>query len=241
MNDKSENTAVGKKLWFIIVAAILVVCVAVGGIIFGISSNDRYSSFKGSVLNAEKFTPVTIAEGLQVTSMGGYSGLFLEDGSDDVLSSVLMIVLENTSDKDLQLVRIKAVYTDFIAEFEATNIPAGKRVVLLEKNRREYPSDSYIELRAENVVFFSENMSIMEDTIEVVFGDGFVELKNIGDKDIEGTTYIYYKNRAGDTLYGGITYRANSEETIPCGGSIRIITQHCTQKNTEIMQIVNVN
>ncbi len=239
MNNKFNGIA-GKKLWMIITALVLAVLVIAGAVFVAITNNNKLPPFKGSDLNIQKFTPVSVYEGLQITSMGDYSGLFLEDGTDEVVTSVMMIVLENTSDKDLQLARVKAVYSDFTAEFEATNIPAGESVVLLEKNRRKSVDVSFKELLAEDVVFFQENMSLMEETFKVKSGEGFVELENISSEDVQGVTYIYYKNTAGDTLYGGITYRAKIEETIPVGKSVRVLTNHFTEKNTEIMQIVNV-
>ncbi len=186
------------------------------------------------------FEPVEVADGLRVTSMGTYSGLFLEDGSDDVVSPVMMIILENVSDKDLQLARISAEYTEFTASFEATDIPAGESVVLLEKNRRALPSGDYSELVADNVAFFNDQMSLMEETFSVSYGEGYVELKNISNEEINGTTYVYYKNISSDMLYGGITYRAKYEGTIPKGGSVKVLTKHFTEKNTVITQIVNV-
>lgn len=239
MNGKINNIS-GKKLWLIITACVLLVLVVVGGVFIAIGNKDKLPSFNGSDLNIKRFTPVEVYEGLQITSMGDYSGLFLEDGSDEVVASVMMVVLENTSDKDLQLARIKAEYTDFTAEFEATNIPAGESVVLLEKNRRKFASESCNKLSAENVVFFQENMSLMEETFKTESGDGFVELENISNEAVQGVTYIYYKNTAGDTLYGGITYRAKVEETIPVGKTVKVLTNHFSEKNTEVMQIVNV-
>ena len=38
-------------------------------------------------------------KGLQVTKVGSYTGLFVEDGSDDVVSRVLMIIVKNNGDK----------------------------------------------------------------------------------------------------------------------------------------------
>ncbi len=240
MTDKINNTGAPKKLWLIIAAVILAVLVVLGSVLAVVIGGDKLPSFNGSELNIRKFTPITVYEGLQVTTMGDYSGLFLEDGSDEIVTSIMMIVLENTSQKDLQLARIKAESEGFTAEFEATNLPAGEKVVLLESNRRKTSGENYTALYAEDVVFFQENMSLMEDTFKATFGEGFVELENISGEDVEGTTYIYYKNIADDTLFGGITYRARIEEEIPKGESVRVLTNHFSEKNTEIMQIVNV-
>ena len=92
----------------------------------------------------------------------------MEDGSDEVLSGVMMIVLENNSEKDLQLARIHIGYTDFTAEFEVTNLPVGEKAVLLEKNRRSMPDKAYETVESSNVVFFEEKMSLMEEKFSII-------------------------------------------------------------------------
>ncbi len=194
----------------------------------------------GTNLNIQTFDPIVVSDGLQITLISNYSGVFLEDGSDDIVSSIMMIKLENTSEKDLQLARINVKYDNFTAEYEATNLPSGESVVLLEKNRRTFTEEKFISISAENVVFFEENMSVMEDVFETAGGEGFVELKNISNEDVEGTIYIFYKNKVQDVFYGGITYRATIEDSILSGESKRVLTQHFTDERTEIVQIVNV-
>lgn len=240
MKNKVNTKSRAKKLWLIIaaIAALLVVALAI--VFLSTIKNEEYPSLNGSELDVQKFSPVQVYEGLQITSMGDYAGLFFEDGTDEVVSSVMMLELENTSEMDLQLARIKAEYPGFTAEFEATNIPAGESVVLLEKNRHKPVKEDCVGYKAENVEFFQSNMTIMEDTFSVTAGDGFVELKNISSEDIQGVTYVYYKNIAGETLYGGITYRATITDEIPAGESVRVLTNHFTRENTKIMQIVNV-
>ncbi len=240
MDNKFSKKCFCKGVWIILMTAVFAVSVVLCGAFFEIFEEESEEFFYGSELKIKEFAPLVVAEGLQITAMGDYSGIYLEDGSDEVVSSVMMVVLENISDRDLQLARIKVVYTEYVAEFEATNLPSGDSVTLLEKNRRQTTEDNAVKFSAENIVFFEQKMDTMEDIFEVISGDGFVEIKNKSNKDIDGTTMIYYKNKAGDTLYGGITYRAGIEDTIPSGKSVRVLTNHFTEKNTKIMQIVNV-
>ena len=174
---------------------------------------------------------------LTILNIGDYTGVYMEDGSDEVLSGVMMIVLENNSEKDLQLARINIGYADFTAEFEVTNLPAGEKVVLLEKNRRSMPDKAYETVESSNVVFFEEKMSLMEEKFSVSGGNGYLELTNVTDEEIGGTVRIFYKNAASDLLYGGITYMASTQQPIDPGETIRILTGHYTAENSRILQI----
>jgi hypothetical protein len=166
----------------------------------------------------------------------------MEDGSDEVVTDVLMIILKNEGQMPLQLARIKLEYADFTANFEATNIPAGASAVLLEKSRHEYVSDSFYNATAENVVFFQDDMSLQEDKLKITGTNGALTVENLTDEEM-GEIYIYYKNTASDgLLYGGITYRARVDAGLKPGKSTTVMTRHyyanaCTIVNVQIMPV----
>ncbi len=181
------------------------------------------------------------ADGLRITGIRGYTGIYMEDGSDEIVSNVMMILLENTSEQDLQLARIDIQYADFTAEFEVTNLPAGESAVLLEKNRLNMPEDDCISIEARNIAFFQTPMSLMEDTFEITGGNGYLDVKNISDSATGGKVYVYYKHASSDLLYGGITFRATVNEPIAPGETIRILTNHYTADNSRILAVVCSN
>lgn len=180
---------------------------------------------------------ILLSGGLQIVHMANYAGIYMEDGSDEVVASVMMIILENTSKQDLQLARIYVQYPDFTAEFEVTNLPAGEKAVLLEKNRRSMPERDYISIEPRNVSFFREPMSLMEDIFEITGGDGYLDVKNISDSATSGKIYVYYKHAASDLLYGGITFRAAVDQPIDPGETIRILTNHYTAESSRILAV----
>lgn len=173
---------------------------------------------------------------LIVTDIGKYAGIFMEDGSDEVVSDTLMLILRNDNTRDLQLARIELRYADFTAEFEVTNLPAGESVVLLEKNRHAYVEDLPYHWTAENTVFFQEPMGLQEDTLKITGERGKLTVENISDRTL-GDIYIYYKNSAVDLLYGGITYRARVDSGMEPGDTESVMTGHY---NPETCTIVNV-
>ena len=178
-----------------------------------------------------------LSDTLEIDYIGAYAGIFMEDGTDDVVSNLMMLILKNTGEKDLQLARINLHYADFVANFEVTNLPAGESVVLLERNRHEYVTDELLSAEAKDLVYFSEPMDLMADKFTFSGGDGYIEVTNITDTDITGECYIYYKNSASDLLYGGITYRVRLSEGIRAGETLRVMTNHYHPDRCSILMV----
>jgi hypothetical protein len=177
-----------------------------------------------------------LGDNLYITDIGNYTGAYMEDGSDEIVTNVLMIVLKNEGQAALQLARIKLEYSDFTANFEVTNLPAGESVVLLEKNRHDYVPDHYRRATAENVVFFQEPMSLQEQIVKVSGTKGAIVVENLTEEPL-GEIYIYYKNSAVDLLYGGITYRARVDAGLKPGRSTTVMTNHYNPKTCTILNV----
>jgi hypothetical protein len=174
--------------------------------------------------------------GLTVKHIGSYSGAYMEDGTDESVSNVMMIILENNAGADLQLARIDVKYEGFIAQFEATNIPAGESVVLLERNRHGYVAQTPVSVSARNVVFFHMPMTMESDRLELSGNDGVIQVKNTSGKDISSNIYIYYKNAATDLLYGGITYRVTLKG-LAAGETIKVSAVHYDPDTCRLMMV----
>jgi hypothetical protein len=174
---------------------------------------------------------------LQLLGVGRYSGQFLEDGSNDLASDVLMVEIQNTGDKDLRLAGLSLTYTDFTAEFEITNLPAGKSVVVLEKNRRTYTAEEHLSVKLRDVVFFKENMDVFSDTFRLTGMNGAINVENISDTSISSDLYVYYKYISGDTLYGGITFRAKISGGLAPGELRQISAAHFDPDQCVVMWI----
>lgn len=180
---------------------------------------------------------IVLASGLQIDYIASYTGIYMEDGSDEIVSDVMMMILTNTTEDDLQLARISIHYSDFVAEFEVTNLPSKASVVLLEKNRHSMVEQEYKMIDVQNVVFFQSPMSMMDDTLQIVGGDGYLDVTNISKKATSGNVFIYYKNSAVDLLYGGITYRARIEKPIQPGETVRVMTRHYQEGNSRLIMV----
>lgn len=181
--------------------------------------------------------PIVLSDKLVIHHISSYAGIYMEDGSDEVVSDVMMIVLENTSEDDLQLARIRIAYPDFTAEFEVTNIPSGEKVVALEKNRHPATKEEHLSAQAETVVFYSKAMVLQENRIRITGSNGSLEVENISGEDIAGDIFIYYKNSATDLLYGGITYRVSVKGGLAAGEKTSIIAGHYTVNGSRLLLV----
>lgn len=180
---------------------------------------------------------ISLNDGLEIDRIAGYTGVYMEDGTDEIVSDVMMIILKNNSEQDLQLARINVIYDDFTAEFEVSNLPMGEMVVLLEKNRASLPSEEYRSVEVQNVVFFENPMNLCEDLVEITGGVGYLDVTNVSGEELTGAVRVYYKNSAVDLLYGGITYVASAKEGIPAGETVRILTGHYSSGNSCIVNV----
>lgn len=184
----------------------------------------------------EEFQPIELGSGLVITRVGKYAGMYMEDGSNEVVSNTLMLVLENRSDEALQYAQIILQYETGEAVFAVTNLPAGKQVVLLEQNRMPFTAVKPASITLESEIFV-DSFSMYEDLFEITGADGCINVRNISDRDIEGEIYVYYKNVGGGMYYGGITYRAKVENGLAAGEIYQIMTGHYDLENSEILMV----
>ena len=175
--------------------------------------------------------------GLEITDIGKYTGVYVEDGSDEIVSGVLMIVVTNTTETDLQYAKIVlTAETGETAEFTLSTLPAGQTAVLLEQNRMVY-NKNYVFTKAEtvNLAVFSDPLSLHEDLIEIQTVGNAMNVTNISGLDISGDIVIYYKNSSSDMLYGGITYRVRIEGGLKAGEIRQIMPSHFSAEGSRIM------
>lgn len=185
---------------------------------------------------------VTIPLGnqLKITDLGSYTGIFMEDGSDEIVSGVMMILLTNEGDQTLQYAEITLGNAqDEKAYFSASTLPPGCSAVLLEKNRKPF-APGYEAIALDNVVFFQEEPGMLEDTVKIQAYQGAMNVTNISGADITGTIQIYYKNSAADVYYGGITYMAKIQGGLKSGETRQLMPSHFQSGSSTVMFVMIV-
>lgn len=188
-------------------------------------------------IEAEEQAPINLGSGLQITDSGIYTGVYMEDGSNDIVSGVMMVVVSNSGEQDIQLANITAVCGDAEYRFSLTNLATGERAVLLDLDRKESGGGGLSSAIVTEIVLFSEPMDRMPDTIEISGMEGMLNVKNISDADIDGDIFIYYKYAAQDIYYGGITFRVRIEGGLKAGELRQIPAGHYSPEGCAIVQV----
>lgn len=182
--------------------------------------------------------PIWVNTSLCITDAGNYTGIYMEDGSDEPVTGVLKIHLTNVSEKPVQYARIVMDVDGEEAVFTVTALPAGATAVLLEQNRMEYREDvEYMEARAscEDLALFNGELSLQEDKLQIQSLDGGLNITNISGQDITDTIVLCYKGWQGDLYYGGIAYRIKLEGGLKAGELRQIMAQHYMDPGSKLV------
>ena len=181
---------------------------------------------------------VKLGNGLEILDVGGYTGAYVEDGTDEIVSGILMLKVINNGTSTVEYASITMEVNGKTAEFAVSTLKPGATVVLLEKNRMVYDKNAnYLdgELACENLSVFREPLNLYEDKIAVQVLDGAINVTNISQEDIPGRISIYYKNAAAGVYYGGITYRVTLENGLKAGEIRQMTAKHFSDTGSEIM------
>lgn len=180
---------------------------------------------------------ISLDYGLQITDHGSYTGLYMEDGSNEIVSEVMMLVVQNNGEADIQLAELTVLCGGETYRFKLTNLAVGKRAVLLDLDRKPAEGGTPEAVELDSVALFQEPMELHEDVIEIGGLEGMLNVKNISDTDISGDIHIYYKYAAQDIYYGGITFRVRIQGGLKAGELRQIPAGHFDPKGCEIIQV----
>lgn len=170
-----------------------------------------------------------------VEKVGRYAGIFVEDGSDEIVSDVFAITVVNNSDKMLQYAQVVITCGGEEYTFDMSTIPAGARAQVLEKDKKALPEDlSGAQTVLTTVTEFQEAPSTYPEVFELTPFEYSVNIKNISKSDISGDVYVYYKTKVGDLYMGGITYRAKVTD-LAAGEEKSAYASHFYGSDSEIL------
>lgn len=239
MSTKSKSR---KRSWILGgIAAAVVVIVSVGIVLWTMDREEDPPETGPTnpvqVDNAQKVA-ISLDYGLQIVDVARYTGVYMEDGKDDIVSGILMIVVKNAGTADIQYAEIEIPVGDQTARFTLSTLPAGESVTVLEANRMHYDTGaSYTTANAVTVAPFSQSLNLFREKLEIQMLDGALNVTNISGEDMTDDVTIYYKNSASDMLYGGITYRVCVTGGLKSGETKQVMAGHYTVSGSRIMFI----
>lgn len=173
---------------------------------------------------------------LVVRQISSYSGSFLEDGSDQDVSNVTVIILENEGREPVEYASITMNRSDGAAlEFEATDIQAGATVVIQEKNKAAYRQTSFDSCTASvaevDTLEFSNDVSVEETE------DGSLLVTNLSGQDISCVRVFYkFYMEDEDAYVGGITYVAKLTD-LAAGDAQTVMPSHYQSGYSKVVMV----
>lgn len=196
------------------------------------------SSERESTVPEEMFTLPAVVDGtcLIAERIAVYDGPFLEDGSDKEVFNVTALVLRNASDQGVEKARVILKAGEHCLIFEASQIPAGEAVVVLEKNRTAYGITSFSSctgwaLAGTGDWTFPDLLTVEDVDL------GTICVTNLSDAPLENIR-LYYKtclSEAGVNV-GGITYELVVER-VEAGQSVLLEPYHYASGYSRIVRI----
>ena len=242
--EKKKVSRIKKESKILIaVAAILLVCIVAIFMLREIIKTEQEVQLQMTEAETSEnafdvVSSTVLHNALEVIDVGSYTGVYMEDGTDELVSKVLMIKLINNSDDTVEYAKFTMNVDGKTAEFTVSTLKPRETIVLLEKNRMEYDDTvdySEMQVVCENLAVFKEPLSAQEDKLKIQILDGAINVTNISNEDIQGQISIYYKNKAAGIYYGGITYRITLENGLKAGEIRQLMASHFSETGSEIV------
>ena len=180
----------------------------------------------------------SLGNGIYIVSSEPYTGPFWEDGSDTAVEDIWSLKIVNSSDEDIEYLKIHAATAEAEGNFEVTVLPAGGELIVLESSAAAYPQDAEdARYDAENLAFFQEERSILPEQLTLYGQDNWIKAENISGEDIAGDICVYYKNLEDGVFQGGITYRAVFPGGMAAGEAEEQEVLHYMKDTSQIMYV----
>ena len=186
-------------------------------------------------ITESEFQPIETSAGITILAVQNYSGKYIEDGSDEIVSDVMSLYIKNNGEKAIQLADFK-VFDEAgkSYEFRLTTLLPNQEMIILEKNREKYDGEvKVVSAEIINLAVFTEYPSLQEDIFEISGKQNLITVTNISEEEIL-TARVCYKNISDDIYIGGITYTVSVPELSP-GQSVELPTKHYMEDGSQVV------
>lgn len=203
----------------------------------GNNSSDNNSSDKNNTSNGDKVSSNYNAPdaSLTIQRINGYSGMFIEDGSDKEVKNVAAIQVKNTSKQVVEYAQIELYNGDKKLVFEVSTLPANSSAVVMEKSKTTFDSSKNVTY-GKSTVAYTDKLEKSSDIKYKVLDNNGIEVTNKSKKDI-ACVRVFYKYKSEEGYYvGGITYVAKVNN-LKAGTSETIYPSHFATDGGQVMMV----
>ena len=176
---------------------------------------------------------------ITIQRINGYSGIFIEDGSDKEVKNVAAIEVKNTSNKPLEFAQIQLYNGSKKLVFDVSTLPANSSAVVMEKNKASFNSSKGVTYGGTTAGYVNSLEKASAIKYKKVANNG-IKITNTSSKKIP-CVRVFYKYKSSEGYYvGGITYTAKVEY-LKAGASQTIYPSHFASDGGEIMMVKAYN
>ena len=176
---------------------------------------------------------------ITIQRINGYSGIFIEDGSDKEVKNVAAIEVKNTSNKPLEFAQIQLYNGSKKLVFDVSTLPANSSAVVMEKNKASFNSSKGVTYGGTTAGYVNSLEKASSVKCKKVKNNG-IEVTNTSSKNIP-CVRVFYKYKSSEGYYvGGITYTAKVKD-LKAGASQTIYPSHFASGGGEIMMVKAYN
>lgn len=192
-------------------------------------------SSSGSAGSGKQATNVTSDGKLQFSQFGRYSGQYVEDGTDEPVEDVAVMLITNLSGEFLDYATLTFDIDGKAAAFQVTGLPAGRSAWVLESQRMTVSSGAVFTYMDDLSAFRSDAVASAEE-LTTAAEAGVIAVKNNARETLH-EVYIYYRQLHTDGNYlGGITYRASAGD-VEAGATVAVVAGHFDPEKCEIVRV----
>ena len=165
-----------------------------------------------------KYTPLVIRQ------LASYDGPYLEDGTEEELTAVAALVVENTGTIGIEYAQLVITQDQRELVFDATYIPPRGTILILEKDRQAYSGETVTGCRCRTLI--PGTFDWEKERILIQPGEGFsLSVTNLTEEAMPYVRVFYKQHEGTSDLYiGGITLSAVIPDLQP--GETREITPY---------------
>ena len=176
---------------------------------------------------------------ITIQRINGYSGIFIEDGSDKEVKNVAAIEVKNTSNKPLEFAQIQLYNGSKKLVFDVSTLPANSSAIVMEKNKASFNSSKGVTYGGTTAGYVNSLEKSSSVKCKKVKNNG-IEVTNTSSKNIP-CVRVFYKYKSSEGYYvGGINYTAKVEY-LKAGASQNIYPSHFASDGGEIMMVKAYN
>lgn len=198
------------------------------------------STEKNTDENTEENTNITLpftipGTELVIDHIDSYTGVFVEDGSDEKVEDIFAIHILNNSNQNVEYSEITVSINGTDLLFKVSGLPAGAGISVLESNRTTYEEGTLTYI--DNQTAYVDDFNLLENEIgTVIEDDNGITVTNLTKEDIP-CVRLFYKFVSEDEEYlGGITYTAKIKD-LKAGDNLTIYPSHFAKDGSEIIMV----